>query len=146
MISPNRRRSNRRFRTPLPPALSAVAALTAFALAAQAQLVANPRFGDPTRGTKIFARCARCHSLQPGRNLTGPTLDGLFGRKAGSVPGFKYSLALQRAGFVWSDDTLSEYLSGATRLRKLGRQPYHHIKDPTALGDLLAYLQATTRR
>ncbi len=124
---------------------SAAAALAAFALAAKAQLVANPRLGSVTRGAQVFVQCPRCHSLDAGNNLTGPTLHGLFGRQAGSVPGFAYSPGLRRSKIVWSEDTLSEYLAAAKRPPARGKMAVHAIADPAQLGELIAYLEKATR-
>jgi cytochrome c2 len=50
-----------------------------------------------------------CHSLEPGKNMLGPSLHGLIGRKAGSVPGDAYSPAMKNVNVIWNDDTLSKY-------------------------------------
>jgi len=62
-------------------------AYSAFTLAAQAQ-------GDAQRGAKAFQACAACHTLEPGRNLTGPSLANLFG----------HEVKLQGGGTVVADD------------------------------------------
>ena len=56
-------------------------------------LAAGPAIaeGDPTKGEKIFKKCKTCHTLQAGKKKFGPHLAGIFGRKAGTVEGFKYS-------------------------------------------------------
>jgi len=57
--------------------------------------------GDPARGAQVYRACAACHSLQPDRNMTGPSLAGLWHRKAGSVGSFRrYSPALKGADIV----------------------------------------------
>jgi cytochrome c2 len=67
----------------------AIIALSTIALSSSA--VAAP--GDAARGQQDFRVCAPCHSLEPDRNMTGPSLADLWGRKAGSLPSF------ERAGF-----------------------------------------------
>ncbi len=122
-----------------------VAAL-ATAVPAMGQLIANPRLGSPTRGARVFSGCSECHSLEPGKNGIGPSLSGLFGRKAGSVPGFNYSPATKRLPIVWDEDSLSEFLTNPrmlTRDRKL--RVHTRIEDPTQVGDLLAYLAQASR-
>lgn len=59
-----------------------------------------------------FAVCAGCHSITAGENRIGPSLSGVVGREAGSVPGFAYSAALQRSGIVWTPERLNSWLSG----------------------------------
>src|SRR5579862_7887678 len=68
--------------------------------------------GNPTRGQRVFGPCAMCHSLQPDQNMTGPSLAGLWNRKAGSVASFtRYSAALKSSNIVWSDKTLDDWLT-----------------------------------
>jgi cytochrome c2 len=71
--------------------LSGAVALFPLALPAHAQGV-----GDAQRGAQVFAQCKICHSLEAGKNMVGPSLHGLFGRKAGSVPGYAYSPAMKK--------------------------------------------------
>jgi cytochrome c len=67
--------------------------------------------GDAARGKAVFnKRCTGCHSLEI--NGEGPKLGGVYGRKAGSVPGFEYSQGLKSSGIIWNDATLEKWLSG----------------------------------
>jgi cytochrome c len=67
--------------------------------------------GDADRGKAVFnKRCTGCHSLEI--NGEGPKLGGVYGRKAGSVPGFEYSQGLKSSGIIWNDATLEKWLSG----------------------------------
>jgi cytochrome c len=66
--------------------------------------------GDSARGQRSFGACAACHSLQPDRNMTRPSLAGLWDRKAGTLPSFsRYSPALKLSGIVWTDATLDKW-------------------------------------
>jgi cytochrome c len=57
--------------------------------------------GNPTRGQRLFGTCAACHSLRPDQNMTGPSLAGIWDRKAGAVESFhRYSPALKSANIV----------------------------------------------
>jgi cytochrome c len=68
-------------------------------------------------GQRLFqTRCGACHSVQPGQNRVGPTLAGMFGRKAGAVEGARYSDALRNADITWSEETLDAYLNDPRRL------------------------------
>ena len=62
------------------------------------------------RGKKLFATCAACHTSRAGDLIVGPSLAGVFGRKAGSMPGFRYSQALTSSGIVWDARTLASLL------------------------------------
>jgi cytochrome c len=86
-----------------------------------------------------------CHSLEAGKNMVGPSLHGLIGRKAGSVPGYAYSPAMKSANVTWNDDTLSKYLVDPKAFIPGDKMVFAGIKDPSKLGDLLAYLNQATR-
>src|SRR5690348_3385326 len=76
-------------------------------------VLAGPAFavGDPEHGGALFRACAACHSLEPDRNMTGPSLAGFWGRKAGTLDSFeRYSPALKSSGIVWSEKTLDPWL------------------------------------
>ncbi|HKX78436.1 MAG TPA: c-type cytochrome [Novosphingobium sp.] len=87
-------------------------ALALGALALAAPLLAA---GDAERGKALFARCAACHSVEPGKNKLGPSLAGTVGRKAGAVPGYKYSPAMTKSGKVWDAKALDAYLAAPTK-------------------------------
>ena len=114
--------------------------LLASALVAHAQGA-----GDAQRGAQVFAQCKVCHSLEAGKNMVGPSLHGLIGRKAGSVPGYTYSPAMKNANVTWNDDTLSKYLVDPKAFLPGDKMVFAGIKDPSKLGDLLAYLNQATR-
>ncbi|WP_347338630.1 c-type cytochrome [Bradyrhizobium zhanjiangense] len=65
---------------------------------------ARPGEADATRGQHVFTACAACHSLEPNRNMTGPSLAELWNRKAGALASFpRYSSALKSSGVLWND-------------------------------------------
>lgn len=102
--------------------------------------------GDPQRGEKIYERCGACHSIE--RDRTGPRHAGLFGRRAGSVPGFEYSPAMKKAGangLVWNDATLDKFLKAPTKFVPGTRMGYAGIKDDQERADLIAYLKQATQ-
>jgi cytochrome c len=76
-----------------------IAIATLLTIALDRQLFAVE--GNPSRGQRAFGACAACHSLQPDQNMTGPSLAGVWNRKAGSLASFsRYSIALKSANFV----------------------------------------------
>jgi cytochrome c len=118
---------------------SLVAAGILFALPS---LAAPQVDGDPQRGAQVFRNCAACHSLEPGRNMTGPTLSGVVGRKAGSLSSFeRYSPALKKSGVVWNQETLDGYLKSPAQFIPGNRMTFAGVKDPAARADLIAFLQ-----
>jgi cytochrome c len=120
--------------------LSGAVVLLPLTLVAQAQ-----GLGDAQRGAQVFAQCKICHSLEAGKNMVGPSLHGLIGRKAGSVPGYAYSPAMKNANITWNDDALSKYLADPKAFIPGDKMVFLGIKDPSKLGDLLAYLNQATR-
>ena len=114
----------------------AACALVAAALPAAAA-------GDPSRGEKVYERCAACHSLAHDR--AGPRHCGLVGRTAGSVAGFDYSPAMRRSGIVWNARTLDRFLAdplGAVPGTTMG---YDGVKDARERADLIAFLEGAAR-
>ncbi|ABE64951.1 cytochrome c, class I (plasmid) [Nitrobacter hamburgensis X14] len=102
--------------------------------------------GNAARGRKDFKACAPCHSLEPGRNMTGPSLADLWGRKAGGVLSFdRYSDALKASGIVWNDDTLDQWLTDPQNVVPGNEMPFDGIKDVGARADLLAFLKEATK-
>jgi cytochrome c len=96
--------------------------------------------GDAARGEKKFEDCATCHSIERGVNNVGPSLFGLFERKAGDVADFRYSPALKRSGIAWSAKTLEDFIADPQKLVPNNRMPYAGMPDAADRADLLAYL------
>src|SRR6516225_9708317 len=102
--------------------------------------------GNATRGQRVFGACAACHSLQTDQNMTGPSLAGLWDRKAGSLASFsRYSSALQSANIVWNDKTLDEWVTGPQHLVPGNEMTFAGIKDARQRADLLAFLKEATQ-
>jgi len=100
---------------------------------------------DTAAGQAVFNRCKICHSLEAGKNMVGPSLHGLFGRKAGTADNFTYSAAMTDSGIVWTDDTLTKYLRDPKQVVPGGKMAFPGIKDDQQIADLLAYLQQATQ-
>ena len=93
---------------------------------------------DPQRGAEIYARCQGCHALAYDR--TGPRHCGLFGRQAGTVPGFDYSPAMRAARLRWDAATLDRFLANPTATVPGTTMGYAGITDPGERADLIAWL------
>lgn len=100
--------------------------------------------GDPDKGRKVFNRCKTCHVIEEEKNKIGPYLVGIFGREAGSVPGFKYSDAMKNSGVVWSDETIATYLKDPKGYIPGNRMAFPGLKKDEEIADLLAYLHEET--
>jgi cytochrome c len=100
--------------------------------------------GDVAHGRKIYERCQGCHSID--RNRAGPRHRGLFGRRAGTVPGFEYSKAMRRSGIVWTAETLNRFLAAPIKAVPGTTMGFDGVKDPHERADLIAYLKRATGR
>jgi cytochrome c len=117
---------------------------TFFAFASLSSVLAEQ--GDVSRGQQDFRACAPCHSLESDRNMTGPSLADLWGRKAGSLPGFdRYSDALKASGIIWDDRALNGWLTDPERMVPDNEMPFEGIKDARVRADLLAFLKDATK-
>ena len=104
--------------------------------------VAGEHDGDADVAIKSFGYCAECHSLQPGVNMTGPSLAGVLGRKAGSLKSFdRYSPALVNSGVIWTENSLDAWLADPTRFVAQTDMRIRGIGDAQARADLIALLR-----
>jgi cytochrome c len=102
--------------------------------------------GNPAQGQRVFGACAACHSLQPDQSMTGPSLAGLWNRKAGSLASFsRYSPALKSANVVWNDKTLDDWITDPQHLIPGNEMTFDGIKDARQRADLLAFLKQATQ-
>ncbi len=122
--------------------------LSAFVLAVTLVLAASPALAGPdaAKGKKVFAKCKACHALAKGKNKIGPSLYGVFGRKAGTAPGFKrYSPAIKKSGIVWNAETLDKYLAKPRAFIKGNRMPFAGLKKKADRDNLIAYLEKAAK-
>ena len=117
------------------------------ALAIASVFVAGPALaGDAAKGKKVFNKCKACHVLEGNKKKPGPSLEGLYGRAAGTHPGFtKYSKAMKNSGIVWEDETLRGYLAAPKKYIKGNRMAFPGIKKQDQLDNLMAYLEETLK-
>ena len=106
-----------------------------FALCAAAHAGPNAAHGE-----QIYVRCQACHALASDR--VGPHHCGLFGRRAGSVPGFDYSAAMKKSRIVWNDKTLDRFLVHPLKMVPGTAMTYDGVAVPQDRADLIAYLKA----
>lgn len=113
-----------------------------------ALLLAEARFAeaaDAVRGRDVFKQCASCHQVGKGaKNGVGPHLNGIFGRRAGTIGGAKYSTDMTRAGQIglhWGFENLDVYLADPKSLISGTMMQFRGLKDPRDRADVLAYLR-----
>jgi len=101
--------------------------------------------GDAARGEARFQDCAPCHKLEAGANNVGPSLHGIFTRKAGELGDFRYSPAIKRSGIVWTPETLDKFVTDPQALVPANRMPYAGMASANDRADLIAYLLKTSK-
>ncbi len=101
---------------------------------------------DADAGAKVFKKCKACHAVGDGaRNRVGPHLNSVFGRKAASIEGFKYSKAMSVAGsggLVWNDETLAAFLTKPRKMMKGTKMAFSGLKKEKDRANLLAFLKS----
>ena len=101
--------------------------------------------GDAARGEAKFQDCAACHKLELGANNVGPSLHGIFERKAGDLADFRYSPAIKRSGIAWTPETLEKFIADPQAMVPGNRMPYAGMASASDRADLIAYLQKATK-
>ena len=102
--------------------------------------------GDAAKGKRVFNKCKTCHELTKNKNKIGPTLVGIIGRKAGSVPGFKYSSAMKNSGIVWDEKTLDQYLADPKKFVPGNKMVLAPIKKEQQREDVIAYIKEQQKK
>lgn len=107
-----------------------------------AMAIGSPaRAADATAGQAVFKQqCSICHSPVAGKNMIGPSLFGVVGRKAGSEPGYSYSAANKNSGITWTEAELETYLEAPMKVVPGTKMTYAGLKDATKRADVIAYL------
>ena len=123
--------------------LRALACITAVLIPVSTALAAD---GDPKEGEDVFkSRCRQCHQVgADAKNGVGPVLNGIVGRKAGSIDGFSYSPANKKAGddgWTWTEQNLDKYLADPRAAMPGNRMAFAGLKDDQERADLIAYLK-----
>lgn len=98
--------------------------------------------GNTSHGEELFqTHCAVCHAIEPEFHKEGPSLAGVYGRRAGTAPFFNYK-GLKGSTVVWNDVTLDQWLADP-RAFLGGRDTPMNVKieDPAMRADLIAYIR-----
>jgi len=95
---------------------------------------------DAAAGGMAFMQCADCHSPTNSDGV-GPGLKGVYGRRAGSKPGFIYSPAMAKSAVVWDDATLDSFLANPRKAQPGTTMGWPGEDDPKLRADLIAYLK-----
>jgi cytochrome c len=103
--------------------------------------------GDAEKSAALFRACVACHSLKPDQNMSGPSLAGVWGRKAGTLGSFdRYSPALKSSDIVWDENSLDAWLKSPKSLVPQNRMIFPGISDARQRADLIAFLKTPSAR
>ncbi|MEZ5818491.1 MAG: cytochrome c family protein [Hyphomicrobiaceae bacterium] len=108
-----------------------------------AMAVAQPVLAqDVENGAEVFKKCRACHQVgENAKNAVGPVLNGIIGRKAGSVAGFNYSDANKNSGVTWDEKTFANYIKDPRAAMPGNKMAFAGVKDPEDIKDLTAFLK-----
>lgn len=97
---------------------------------------------DVENGAEVYKKCRACHQVgETAKNAVGPKLNGLFGRKAGTIEGFTYSDANKSSGVTWDEATFTNYIKDPRAAMPGNKMAFAGIKDDADIKDLTAFLK-----
>ena len=97
---------------------------------------------DAENGAEVFKACRSCHQVgETAKNGLGPILNGLLGRKAGSIEGFTYSDANKSSGLTWDEANFAAYIANPRAAMPGNKMAYVGLKDEGDIKDLIAFLK-----
>jgi len=98
--------------------------------------------GDPQAGETAFRVCRTCHQIgETARNFVGPELNGVVGRKAGTVVGYNYSDAVKNSALAWDEATLAKYLKDPREFVPGTKMTYSGMASDEDVANVIAYLK-----
>lgn len=108
-------------------------------------LAAGPA-GEPAKGQKVFARCMACHKIDASNTSgIGPNLNGVVGRRAGTLRGFRYSPVMAGSGRVWNEASLDAYLTAPARNMPGNRMAFPGLAKPEDRRNVIAFMKAAVK-
>lgn len=97
---------------------------------------------DAEAGQRVFNQCRACHQVGEGaKNGIGPVMNGLFGRKSGTVEGYSYSAANKDSGITWDEAVFADYIKDPKARMPGTKMIYAGLKNEQQVKDLTAYLK-----
>lgn len=97
---------------------------------------------DVASGEKSFNKCRACHQVgESAKNGVGPVLNGLFGRKSGTIEGYNYSDANRNSGIAWDEAVFAEYIKDPKAKVPGTKMSFAGIKNEQEVRDLTAFLK-----
>jgi len=113
-----------------------------FGVVAIAATMGATQAQDLAAGEQSFRKCMPCHRVGPeASNIIGPLLNGLEGRKSGTIEGYNYSEANKKADITWNEASFKEYIQAPAAKVPGTKMAFAGIKNEKEIGDLWAYLK-----
>lgn len=128
----------------LPAVQSAAAAFAADASVVIKDATGVSFTGDATAGQTKFGPCAACHKLEANKNGVGPSLHGVFGRKAGTAAGYTFSPAMKKFGTAWDAQLIADYIENPRKIVPGTKMSYAGMKKPQDRANVVAYIKKAT--
>ncbi len=98
---------------------------------------------DAANGEDVFKKCRACHQIgESAKNGVGPLMNGIIGRKSGSIEGFNYSDANKSSGITWDKATFLNYIKDPKAAMPGTKMAFAGIKDEKDAADLFTYLES----
>jgi cytochrome c len=97
--------------------------------------------GDATAGEKTFRQCITCHKMEAGKHGIGPSLNGVIGKKAGSMAGYNYSGPMKKSALIWNDQNLADYLENPRKKVPGTKMTYAGLRKPQDRANVIAYIK-----
>lgn len=96
---------------------------------------------DVSAGERVWNKCRACHQVgETAKNGVGPTLNGVFGRQAGTAPGYNYSEANKNSGITWDETVFAEYIKDPRGKIPGTKMAFRGLKNEQEIKDLTAFL------
>jgi cytochrome c len=108
---------------------------------AVAALLLAPVVANAQEAPSAFNQCKACHKVEAGKHGVGPSLAGVFGKKAGTTDGFKFSEPHKASGLTWDEATLTKYLADPKGTVPGNKMAFAGLKKPEDLAAVVAYLK-----
>ena len=105
-------------------------------------IAAVPVFAQDDGQTAFNNNCRTCHTMEEGDNRQGPSLAGVVGRKAGSLPDYNFSASMKQSDIVWDEASLDQFIANPDQVVSgNSMKPYGGITDAALRKTIVEFLK-----